>query len=68
LADAEALFEDSLAVHRIDPDAEGEERFVAIGLGGAGEILVATYTIRGTAIRLISVRRATRHEVKAYAG
>ena len=65
-ADAEALFEDPLAVHRVDPDAESEERFVAIGLGGAGEILVAVYSLRGSAIRLISVRRSTRREAKAY--
>ena len=67
-ADAESLFEDPLALHRIDPDAEGEERFIAVGLGGAGEILVAVYTLRGEAIRLISVRRATRREAKSYAG
>lgn len=66
-ADAEALFEDPLAVHTTDPDAEGEERFVAIGLGGAGEVLVVVYVLRGAAIRLISVRRATKREVKAYA-
>lgn len=32
-ADAEAVFMDPLALHRIDPDAEGEERFVAVGAG-----------------------------------
>lgn len=30
-ADAEGVFMDPLAMHRIDPDAEGEERFVATG-------------------------------------
>lgn len=67
-ADAEAVFEDPLALHRSDPDTEGEERFVAIGLGAAGELLVAVYTLRGATIRLISVRRATRREAKEYAG
>jgi len=66
-ADAEALFEDPLAVHTSDPDAEGEERFVAIGLGGAGEVLVVVYVLRSTVIRLISARRATKREEKAYA-
>ena len=66
--DAESLFEDPLTVHRPDPDGESEERFIAIGLGGAGEILVAVYTLRGSAIRLISVRRATRREVRSYEG
>lgn len=66
-ADAEALFEDPLAVHRRDPDSEGEERLVAIGLGGAGEVLVVVYVLRGRVIRLLSARRATKREVKAYA-
>ena len=66
-ADAEALFEDPLAVHATDPDAEGEERFVAMGLGGAGEGLVVAYLLRGTVIRLISARRATKREARAYA-
>ncbi len=66
-ADAEALFEDPLAIHAADPDAEGEERFVAVGLGGAGLILVVVYALRGEAIRLISARRATKRESRAYA-
>jgi uncharacterized DUF497 family protein len=66
-ADAEALFEDPLALHTPDPDAEGEERLVAMGLGGAGELLVVVYALRGTAIRLISARRATKREARAYA-
>jgi uncharacterized protein len=46
LTDAEALFEDPLAVHCMDPDAVDEERFVGIGLGGASELLVVVYTVR----------------------
>jgi uncharacterized protein len=65
-ADAEAVFVDPLALHRIDPDAEGEERFVAVGAGSAGHLLVVVYTLRGEAIRLISARRATPVEIRAY--
>jgi uncharacterized DUF497 family protein len=65
-ADAEAVFMDPLALHRIDPDAEGEERFVAVGAGSAGHLLVVVYTLRGEAIRLISARRATPVEIRAY--
>jgi uncharacterized protein len=65
-ADAEAVFMDPLALHRIDPDAEGEERFVAIGAGSAGHLLVVVYTLRGEAIRLISARRANPVEKRAY--
>lgn len=65
-ADAEGVFMDPLAMHRIDPDAEGEERFVAVGRGSASYLLVVVYTMRGDAIRLISARRAAPAENRAY--
>jgi hypothetical protein len=65
-ADAEGVFYDPLAIHKPDPDSEDEERFVAVGMGSAGTILVVVYTLRGEEIRLISARRATRREVKNY--
>ncbi|MFZ5594905.1 MAG: BrnT family toxin [Pseudomonadota bacterium] len=64
--DAEGIFYDPLAIHQLDPDSEDEERFVAIGASSAGIVLVIVYTLRGEEIRLISARRATRHEVKNY--
>lgn len=67
-ADAEGVFYDPLAIHRLDPDSDDEERFVAVGMGSAGVILVVVYTLRGGEIRLISARRATRQEVKDYEG
>lgn len=57
---------DALALHRSDPDAEDEQRFVAGGEGSAGCILVVVYTLRGDAIRLISARRATPGEIRTY--
>jgi uncharacterized DUF497 family protein len=65
-ADAEGVFMDPLSLHRIDPDAEGEERFVALGEGTAEQLLVVIYTLRGDAIRLISARRATPAEIRSY--
>jgi hypothetical protein len=65
-ADAEGVFYDSLAIHREDPYAEGEDRWIAVGMGSASQILVVIYTFRGDEIRLISVRRATRYEVQDY--
>lgn len=65
-ADAEGTFMDPLALHRIDPDAEGEERFVALGAGSAGHLLVVVYTVRDETIRLISARRPTAAEIRAY--
>lgn len=65
-ADAEGVLEDPLAVTIEDPDAEGEKRFVTVGLGNAGELLVAVWTERDEEYRLISARRATRKERKQY--
>jgi uncharacterized protein len=67
-ADAEGVFYDPLALHRSDPDTEGEERFLAVGLGSAGQILVVVYTLRGDDIRLISARYATPKERRRYEG
>ena len=67
-AEAEFVFFDPLAIHDIDPDATDEERFIAVGMGNSGRLLVVVYTMRGDAIRLISSRRATRQEMKAYEG
>ncbi|MBI3343372.1 MAG: BrnT family toxin [Gammaproteobacteria bacterium] len=64
--DVEGVFSDPLAIHREDPDTEDEERFIAVGMGSAGGILVVIYTLRGDEIPLISARRATRNEVKDY--
>jgi uncharacterized DUF497 family protein len=65
-ADAEGVLEDPLAITVEDLDAEGEGRFVVIGLGSAGELLVVVYAERGDEYRLISARPATRNERKHY--
>ncbi len=67
-AEAEFVFYDPLAIHDIDPDATDEERFIAVGMGNSELLLVVVYTMRGDAVRLISARRATRQEAKAYEG
>ena len=65
-ADAESVLQDPLAVTVEDPDAEGEQRFISIGLGSAGELLVVVWTKRDDECRVISARRATRKERKQY--
>ncbi len=68
-ADAEGVFQDPLAVTVEDPGAAGEQRFVTVGLGSAGELLVVIYTEeQDEEVRLISARRATRKERKQYEG
>jgi uncharacterized protein len=65
-ADAEGVLEDPLAITIEDSEATGEQRFIAIGCGNAGELLVVVYTQRGEDYRLISARLATKKERKHY--
>lgn len=65
-ADAEGVLFDPNALTEEDKHMEGEQRFVSIGLDSVGRLLVVVYTFRGDDIRLISARRATRKEGRAY--
>lgn len=67
-ADAEGVLEDPLAITVQDPDSEGETRFITIGIGSAGELLVVVFTERSDEYRIISARRPTRKELKSYEG
>jgi uncharacterized DUF497 family protein len=63
---AAAAFSDSFAVEWIDArEAYGEERRILLGMIG-GQLLYVAYTERGDNIRIISARRATRHEQDIY--
>lgn len=65
-SDAEvALFEPN-AMTREDQYAEGEQRFVSIGRDAIERIVVVVYTYRGENVRIISARKATRKERRAY--
>ena len=44
----------------------GEERSVAYGRGADGDMYVVAFTMRGSAIRIISVRPLGRGEYKLY--
>ena len=66
LSDAEGVLFDPNALTEADESAEGEQRFVSIGLDPPGRVLVVVHTFRGEDIRLISARRATRREGRAY--
>ena len=65
-SDAEAVLYDPNGITRENDGAEGEQRFVTLGLDALGRVLVVVYTYRSDPIRIISARRATRNEVRAY--
>ena len=46
-ADAEQALRDPFAVTIDDPDAEGEQRFVTLGMDTLGRVLVVVHTARG---------------------
>lgn len=65
--EAMAVFDDPYAVAVADDEADpSEERFIGIGLGALGRILVVVYTYRGDNIRIISARLAAAHERHEY--
>jgi uncharacterized DUF497 family protein len=65
-SDAVFVFDDDRAFTIHDPHPD-EERFVTIGTDPLGRVLVVVYTFRFRRIRLISARKATRAERRAYA-
>jgi uncharacterized protein len=64
-ADTFAVFEDPKAL-TVDDNEQAEERLVTVGMDCFGRLLVVVYTWRGDNIRIISARRANRHEVGQY--
>ncbi|MGV0023404.1 BrnT family toxin [Phormidesmis priestleyi] len=64
-ADAVLVLSDDLAITVQDARFD-EERFITIGMDALGRVLVVVYTYRGSEIRLISARTATRQERRQY--
>lgn len=65
-SDAESVLYHPQALTIEDKDAEDEQRHASIGVDAIGRILVVVYTYRGDTIRMISARRATKKERRAY--
>jgi len=65
--EAMGAFRDPLSITILDPDpSEDEARFVLTGRSSTGRLLVVVHTDRRSAIRIISSRRATKRERRAY--
>ena len=65
--EAASVLLDPLGLVREDPDAEGEQRLVSLGMSQHGRLLVVVYTLRDDHVRLISARKATKTEERQYA-
>jgi uncharacterized DUF497 family protein len=69
--EAQTVFFDEHAIEYYDPDhSESEDRFLLLGHSYRIRVLVVSYTLRkdGTEIRIISARKATKKEQKAFFG
>jgi hypothetical protein len=65
--DAATALLDPMALAREDDDAQGEARFVAVGMSSSGHLITICYALRDEeTIRLISARRATTNERRQY--
>jgi uncharacterized DUF497 family protein len=65
--EAATVFGDSLGVTACDPDRSAEEhRYITVGLSDRGRLLMVAYAERRGRIRIISARRLTRSERRAY--
>ena len=65
-AHAEQSLRDPMALTMEDPDSEGEQRFITLGIDALGRVLVVVHTPRGDKTRLISARKASRGESEQY--
>jgi uncharacterized DUF497 family protein len=65
--DAASVFSDPLAYTFPDPDHSiGEQRMLTFGFSNSMRLLAVVHAERGRAIRIISARKATRHERSIY--
>jgi len=66
-SEAEPIFDDDLVVTFTDDESDPHElRFVSIGTGLKGRVLVVVHCYRGNKIRIVSARPAEAHERKQY--
>jgi uncharacterized DUF497 family protein len=67
MPEAIPVLDDPYAITIADDESDPEEqRFVTLGMGAAGRLLVVVYAWRGKNIRIISARPAERHEHEEY--
>ena len=65
--EAATVLEDDWALTREDPDSQGEQRFVTLGMSATGALLVLIYTYREPDVyRLISSWKANKPQRTLY--
>lgn len=64
--EAQSVLLDPFALTREDDDAQGEQRFVTLGVGERSRVLVVVFTYRAATIRLISAWKANEAQRRRY--
>ena len=64
--EAKPVLLDPYALTREDVDASGEQRFVTLGMGARGRILIVVWTLRDDCVRLISAWKANQPQRRRY--
>lgn len=64
---AQTVFYDDEALLEDDPDhSETESRFLLLGMSSALRMLLVCHCVRDSVVRIISARKASRHEQRQY--
>jgi len=66
LAEGDGVLNDPLALTIEDSSAQGEQRFISVGVNVFGQLRVVVYALRGDIARIISVRKAEPKEIRTY--
>jgi uncharacterized protein len=69
--EARSVFYDEFAIQFFDGESAEESRFILLGMSNQSRVLVVIHCERGVdadAIRIISARKATKHERNFYQG
>jgi len=64
--EASPVLLDPYALTLEDRDSDGEQRWVTLGMGGKGRILVVVWTLRIDSVRLISAWKANQPQRVRY--
>jgi len=64
--EAKPVLLDPYSLSREDIDANGEQRFVTLGMGAKNRILIVVWTLRGDCVRLISAWKANQTQRSRY--
>jgi uncharacterized DUF497 family protein len=64
--EAKPVLLDPYALTKEDLDTQGEQRFVTLGMGGKGRILVTVWTLGDDRVRIISAWKANQIQRRCY--